>query len=259
MAGRPAGTYNVRMRTAPVLLLPLAAALFLSSCTSVELAPAPVRPGEPAAPPGAPAAGNDEARQLAKDLRAKERELGYLDADQLGSAIDREMRVQGAEHAVTAAQVELDKARHELELFLTHEKPTEIEERRISFASQTHYSEEAKDELAELEAMYQADEFAKTTKELVLKRGRRKVELAERNLAIAARNLEVLEKQTLPRKEEELKRKVADAERALQRATRDREKTMLELELTQRKTLDKRSDLVEEVAELKAKLAKVSS
>jgi hypothetical protein len=34
---------------------------------------------------------------------------------------------------------------------------------------------------------------------------------------------------------------------------------MLELELTQRKTLDKRSDLVEEVAELKAKLAKVSS
>lgn len=209
--------------------------------------------------PVAAAPGNEEAKQVARDLRAKERELGYLEADQRGSAIEREMRVQGAEHAVMAAQVELDKARHELEHFLGHVKPTEIEERRISFASQTHYSEEAKDELAELESMYQADEFAKTTKELVLKRGRRKVELAERNLAIAARNLDVLEKQTLPRKEEDLKRKVADAERAMQRAMRDREKTVLELELAQRKTDDKRSDLVEEIGELKAKLAKASS
>lgn len=196
---------------------------------------------------------------MARDLRSKERELGYLDADQRGSAIEREMRMQGAEHAVMAAQVELEKARHELEHFVSHVKPTEIEERRISFTSQTQYSEEAKDELAELESMYQADEFAKTTKELVLKRGRRKVELAERNLAIAARNLEVLEKQTLPRKEEDLKRKLADAERALQRATRDLEKTALELELAQRKSDDKRSDLVEEIAEMKAKLAKASS
>lgn len=209
--------------------------------------------------PVAAAPGNEEAKQVARDLRAKERELGYLEADQRGSAIEREMRVQGAEHAVMAAQVELDKARYELEHFMGHVKPTEIEERRISFASQTHYSEEAKDELAELESMYQADEFAKTTKELVLKRGRRKVELAERNLAIAARNLDVLEKQTLPRKEEDLKRKVADAERAMQRAMRDREKTVLELELAQRKTDDKRSDLVEEIGELKAKLAKASS
>lgn len=245
------------MRPALALFLPLSLGLLLSACNSVNATR--VESAKPDAVPAAAASSADESKALAKELRGKERELAYLETDQRTAAIDREMRMLGAEHAVQAAQVELDKARHDRELFLTHDKPTELEERRIAFASQTHYSEEAKDELAELESMYQADEFAKSTKELVLKRGRRKVELAERNLAIAARNLEVLEKQTLPRREEEMKRKVADAERALARATKDREKTTMELELAQRRSEHKRSDLVEEVAELKAKLAKASS
>ncbi len=259
MAGRAACTYKDPMRTALSFFPTLVATLVLGSCTSVDVSPAPVRPQEPVATPATESPKADEARQLAKELRAKERELGYLEVEQRSATIEHELRVQGADHAVQVAQVEVEKVRQELELFLAHEKPTEIEERRISFASQTHYSEEAKDELAELESMYQADEFAKTTKELVLKRGRRKVELAERSLAIAARNLEVLEKQTMPRKEADLRRKLADAERALQRAARDREKTALELELAQRKVDDKRSDLVEDVAELKAKLAKAAS
>ena len=58
--------------------------------------------------------------------------------------------------------------------------PAETTQAKISLDQARFSAEHAKDEHAELEAMYKADEFAEMTKKLMLKRSRRQMELADR-------------------------------------------------------------------------------
>lgn len=95
-----------------------------------------------------------------------------------------------AGQAVLVARAELESARRALqratdELELWKLERFEIDEVRLDIARSESRLEESRAELAELEAMYEEEEFAKTTKELVLTRGRRQVELAEAALAVA--------------------------------------------------------------------------
>lgn len=196
----------------------------------------------------------DEREQKLKDkrlqLQQKQRELDYAKVEQQAAAIDRKTRELSVAAALARARVEVDKAERALQLFRSIERPKELEERQIAHQYAVNNADQAKDELAELEAMYQAEEFAKATKELVLKRGRQRLQLAERSLAVSKTELTLLKEHTLPDKERELARKLDDARLDLQKAELEADKAKLELALGERKAADRQQDLQREIGEL---------
>lgn len=198
-------------------------------------------------------------KQKQKDLRGKERELDAAKVEQQIAELDRVVRQRGIELALRKTAADLAKAQQDLEVFLRDVKPRELEEHRISLDQSTYRAEHSKDELQELVAMYDADEFAKTTKELVLKRGRRETEMAERYLAIARKEASHFETVTLPQRERELRDKVVEAEHERGKAETEAEKAKLELGLSTTKMAHRLADLAEEIQELREALAKESS
>lgn len=199
----------------------------------------------------------EELADKQKQLQQKQREIEYAKVEERTAGIEQQMRAMSLAAGMAKAKVELDKANTALELFRSVEKPKELEERLISHQYAVNNADQAKDELAELEAMYQAEEFAKATKELVIKRGRQRLELAQRSLAVSKTECDLLKEHTLPDKEQELVRKVADAEREVQKAELEGRKADLELELAARKARDHVQDLERDVAELQAKIEKL--
>jgi len=234
-----------------------------SGCASPPPAPSPA--GDVAKP--AAAAGQEQGegkdkekaaarKQKNQELRSKEREVESAKVEQQIAEIDRAVRQRGIELGLHKAAAELTKARADLEVFLATVKPRELEEKRIGLDQSLHRLEHSKDELGELVAMYEADEFAKTTKELVLKRGRREVEMAERYLAVAQKELQHFEQVVLPQRERELRDKVVDAEHEQRKAGSEAAKSRLEVAQATKKEAQRLADLQEEIAELRAELAK---
>jgi len=246
-----------------VSLFPLAVLALLpwwSACASTgDDQPLPPSTATPAGGTGEPAKADadkkaEEQKQQKKDLAQKQRDLDYAKIGVQTTAIDRQVRVMTVESAVRHAQVELDKQKRELEQFLQKVKPREMEEHRIQLDMQTQRADEAKDELAELEAMYKDDEFARSTKELVVKRGRKQLEMANRSLAVGQQEFEHFEKHTLAERERELTQKVDDAERDLEKARLEHQKATMEVDVQQRQADDKVKDLQRDIAELEQKI-----
>lgn len=239
--------------------------LSFSACGSVT-AVGGGDPG-PGAPQEAPKPADDkkaeaekkaeEIAQKEKDLQQKQRDLDYAKIGVQTTAIDRQVRTMSVDNAVARATLELEKQRKELDLFLNQHKPRELEEHRIQLDWQTYRAEESKDELAELENMYKGDEFAKDTKELVVKRGRRQMEMSARSLAVAKKEFEVFEQHTLADRERDLRQKVKDSEIELEKARLEHEKAMLELGVQQRQADERVKDLTRDVGEMQQKLAKL--
>lgn len=199
--------------------------------------------------------GESEVAERKEELRKKERELGYARREREVADIDRQTRAASVALALDKARHDLARAKQDLEVFQKVERPKQIEERRIGHQQSVYSAEHAKDELQELEAMYAAEEFGKATKELVLKRGRRSLELAERNLAVSTTELELLTQHELPQREDELQRKVAEAEAGVRQAELEAQKAQIELELAASRAEDRIGDLEREIAELQQKLA----
>jgi hypothetical protein len=198
----------------------------------------------------------DEKKQLRKELRSKERELEALQVEQQVAQLDRRVREWSVQAALDKTAADVAAARTELEAFLRDVRPRELEERKLGLDGATYDAEHSKDEYEELQAMYQADEFARMTKELVLKRGRRSLEMAERRLSIQKRENAHFETVELPERERQLRRKLADAELEHRKAEVEAEKARLELALAGRKAAERAADLAEEIAELREKLGK---
>ncbi|MGE3174972.1 MAG: hypothetical protein AB7O97_20255 [Planctomycetota bacterium] len=227
-------------------------------------APAPeaVANSSTAAPQGgAKADGADEAEAKAKareekqkQLQQKKRDLDYAKVEVQTAAIERQVRTMGVETAVADAQLEVDKKRKALDLFLQRIKPRELEEQRIGLDAQTYRAAESKAELAELEAMYKEDEFASATKELVVQRGRRQMELADRRLAVTRQEFDLFEQHTLPDRERDLRQELKQAEQGLEKARLEHQKAQLELGVQQRKADDRVTDLQQEIVDLEREL-----
>src|SRR5262249_6931461 len=109
------------------------------------------------------------------------------------------------------------------------------------------------------ESMYKEDEFAKKTKELVLRRGRWQTEMSDRSLKVARQEQDLLEQHTLPDRERELRRKVDDAEKEVSKAELEQRKAVLEMDVQKRQAEDKVNDLGQDIKELEQKLAKESA
>lgn len=198
----------------------------------------------------------DEAKRKENELRAKQRELASTATEQRVAEVERGMRQLGVDAALAKTALELEVAQKNLKVFLEEVKPREIEEKKIGVDQSTYRAEHQKDELGELTAMYDADEFARTTKELVLKRGRRELEMAERYLAVARKESAHFEGVTLPQRERELRQKVADAEFERKKAELDAQKAKAEFQLALERAKNRVANLEDDIAELQQALAK---
>jgi hypothetical protein len=258
------------MKLLPLCASWLAPFLFLAcaSAPTATTAPAPAAASDkPDAKPQDGAKKDDDAakakadakKQKQKELRGKQRELEAAAIENQVAELDRTVRQWSIDAQLAKTGAELDHAQRSLKVFLEEQKPRELEEKRIGFDQSTYYAEHQKDELGELTAMYDADEFARTTKELVLKRGRRSLEMAERSLAIARRELTHFESIVLPQRERELRQKLADAELERKKAEVEANKAKIEFEQALKKARFRQADLTEDIAELEKALAEDKS
>jgi hypothetical protein len=247
------------MHVASTLVLAFAA-LFSFACQSPTAAAAPTPAAAAAAAPEAKPddakAKADAKKQKQKELRGKQRELEAAKAEQRIGGIDRRVRRLGVDAALAKTASDLARVQAELDQFLQQVRPRELAAKKLELDQETYHAEHSKDELGELTAMYEKDEFAAATKELVIKRGRRSLEVAERRLALAKQESAFLETVAMPQRERDLRQRVADAELERRKAEIDGEKAGLEVEFAEKREQNRLNDLEEDIAELTAALAK---
>ncbi len=201
----------------------------------------------------------EQRRQKTKELRQKQREVEAAEVEHRVAALDRNVRQWSVEAALQKTTHELEQAKKALQMFRDVHKPRELDQKKIELDQATYHAEHQKDELGELVSMYEADEFARQTKELVLKRGRRSLEMADRSLAMAKKEIAHLETVSLPDRERDLTQKVVDAELDRRKAEVEAEKCRLETAQAVKKEQLRLADLAEDIAELQKALAEAGS
>lgn len=237
------------------------AAFLLVACSSAPPSPVPTTDAPKAAAKpddtkkDEAKAKADAKKQKQKELRGKQRDLEQALVENQVAEMDRGVRQWNIDAALRKTTDELEHANKALKVFLEEVKPRELDERKMALDQSTYHAEHQKDELSELTAMYDADEFARTTKELVLKRGRRSLEMAERQLALTKREQAHFENVVLPQRERELRQKVSDAELERKKAEVEANKAKLEFAQAVKRANLRVADLQEEIAELEKALA----
>jgi len=197
-----------------------------------------------------PAAADEDSDKAFKiEQAAQKLEIAKLEVEV--AHISAEAALRKAEQELESARKGLDEQRRELEYFKTVTMPVQLEQAQISHDRSTHRADESLDELRELESMYASEEFAEMTKELVLKRGRRSLELAKRSLEVSAMNMKGLREEELPKKQRALELELLEAEQKLARAETELEKTRIEARVSQMKSRQKIADAEKAVRDAK--------
>ena len=208
------------------------AALLLSSCVvaieaeeqrdpAMEHAasgPAVADEGPAAVAEAGESAGPEELDLAALEAAAKDAR-GALEK----AGLDNRIALIEADSRLDGARLDLDAAVAELEHFEAVVVPRELEQKRLSMDRSEGRLLEARAELQQLIDMYEGEEFATSSKELVLERGRRSVAFSERSLALAAGELADHETFVLARRHEGLGRGVDKARLAVELAELRRE------------------------------------
>jgi hypothetical protein len=187
------------------------------------------------------------------EVAKQERALGYARLELAIAEAEAGASTRKADDAVASAERELAEARAALEHFRTKERDLELSKVVLGLDQAAWRVEAEKQELAELEAMYKQDDVAELTKELVLQRGKKGVEFAERNLAHEQRDAEAQRGFELPKQERELEVELLEAEHALRDARAESAKTKLEVELALLKARAAVEDAEKELAEARQK------
>lgn len=198
----------------------------------------------------------DDAEKDDLEILKKERELAYSRMELAVAKLSVEAESREGDEAIRDAEESLALARNEMEEFEKVDREKSIARSDLSLDRGKWSREMSAQELGELQAMYQAEEFAQLTKELVLTRGQKSLEFAERDLALDRKDAAQLREYELPRKEKELARKVAKAERALADARAKKGKGDIERELKLLRATNAVDEAERELAKLKRDVEK---
>src|SRR5439155_9456262 len=125
----------------------------------------------------------------------------------------------------------LELARRKLQHFQEHTAPTRVAQTELGLRGSEDGFKEAQEELAQLEMMYKDEQFADKTKEIVLERGRRRLERSQKDLEIRRRELADLKEKQLPLEMEEQAQAVGEKERELERLRHEEQSTKLDKQI----------------------------
>jgi hypothetical protein len=133
-----------------------------------------------------------------------------------------------AETSRARKQAELELARAELTQFDECDAPSQIAKTKLDLTRRRDALAEQQEELAQLEMLYEKQDLADKTREIVLQRGKRRVERAQEELAIAGRDAATLESRSLPRQRAKLALEVEAKTREFEDLKPEAEAALLE-------------------------------
>ena len=187
-----------------------------------------------AEPPAASEPGNQSEEDLekaAKEEKERERKLAQLERDLQIAHLKLEKTELSGAHAemheaaaIEKAEIELALAEREMQTFLERDLPARLERAELNLQYAVDRFTEAREELEQLELMYEDEEFADQTREIVLERGRRRLERSQRDLEIRRAEHATLLEEKIPVEKERHERAVIDKRQALKRAGEDAQK-----------------------------------
>jgi hypothetical protein len=219
---------------APIALLGLAFAL-VSSLAPASGAAAPqdaaTKPAEsaPAADPlEEKAKVEKERRDIVRKQTRGQRDLQMADLKLAKAKVQIELTEKQNTQAVEKAKKDIEVAERKLKNFKEKSRPERIERAELGLAFGQDSVKEAEQELEQLEIMYKDDQFADKTKEIVLERGRRRLERTKKSLAIESGAIALLKNETLPLEELEQELALKDKREAFEKMQRDQELGMID-------------------------------
>ncbi len=166
----------------PRTYLPTALLLVLCSCAATGKG----GNAAPAHAPGGDTAAKDDSK--AEALQKKERELNYAKLQLQITELELQADERSQKNSIADAERGVRHAEEELADYLQTHKVIETKERELNTDQQKENLRETQQEYDELESMYKGEDFAKKTKELVLSRGKARLDFSARNATCAMRS-----------------------------------------------------------------------
>jgi hypothetical protein len=238
-------------------LVPLSLLAFSCQSTHTGADPAPADKTEAKAKPDK---GDDDKDAKEDKVKKKEHELDDARMQLKIARQDTQAAERKQKDDVEDAQYGMEKAREALEQFQKVTRPLELAKDELGYDRAKERVEESKQELEELMSMYKKEEFAALTKELVVNRGKKNLEFANRSLQQQEIERAQSRDVELPRKEKDLQLALHKAENKLREEKAEQEKLADENELKLRKAERAVDDAQKELDKLKsggeAKVAK---
>jgi hypothetical protein len=158
--------------------------------------------------------------------------------------------------AVTEAEGELELEQRRLAAFRDRSAPNRIEWSRLGLLRADDRVKEAEEELTQLKLMYAEEDFADQTKEIVLERGRRRLERSRRDLELRTEDHAILTDETIPTEQREHELNVEKKTEALRKIRRDAEASALDNQIQITSAEAEVVRLEAEIEALRAKIAK---
>jgi hypothetical protein len=158
--------------------------------------------------------------------------------------------------ALAKAERELNLETQRLHIFMERTAPERIEQAKLGLVRAEDRVKENEEELRQLEMMYAEEDFADQTKEIVLERGRRRLQRSQRDLELRRESLATLTERTIPLETAEHESKVENKARDLEKARRTAEACQLAKHIDLMKAEAEVARLEAEIAALDEKMEK---
>lgn len=215
-----------------ICLLPLAACAL------------PSKPDESSAPKKeeSPAAAKKAQDDKKRALETAKMKLEIAKSAQKSDEIEHEA-------AIVRAKSEREISEREMKQFLEVDMPRRLDESRLRLQETKDGVQDAKEELSQLEDMYKDGDLGDKTREIVLQRGKRRVERSLKWLALQEIDAQSLENVRLPIEKTRVLMALKEKTDALAKAERDAARSKIEKAIAVK-------DAEAEVAKQEAELAK---
>ncbi len=234
----------------PRTYLATALLLVLCSCASTgkggHAAPTPA--------PGGDAAPKDDSK--AEALQKKERELNYAKLQLQITELELQADERSQKNSLADAERGVRHAEEELADYLQTHKALEAKERELNTDQQKEGLRETQQEYDELESMYKDEDFAKKTKELVLSRGKARLDFSQRGMELSNSRRKFQEETVTQRRERDLREALEKARQGLEEGRAAAERKKLSNQLQRMRAQDGLDDLQKEVDKLKKEAGK---
>ena len=162
------------------------------------------------------------------------------------------------ENGVTVAKAERELAleTERLHVFTGLTAPNRIQQAQLDLVRAEDRATEAREEFEQLQKMYAEDDFADGTKEIVLERGRRRLERSQEDLRLRRDRFTILTEKTIPLEAADHEWKVEQKQQAVEKAHRAADSSALDKHIAGMKAEAEVASLEAEIATLDEKIAK---
>ena len=141
------------------------------------------------------------------------------------------------------------------EVFTRRTAPNRVETARLDLTRSEDRVQDAEEELHQLEIMYGEDDFAEKTKEIVLERGRRRLERSRVSFELQRQRFATLTEKTIPREISEHELSLERKAKALEKTQRSVEAARVDKDIELRTS---RSEIMNQEADLEALHEKIA-